>query len=258
MTLQMRQFFPAYPLNYNLLPFIISATLVSYNFHWYLTRPEPGTSRRGDWTIRNRRSLLVLMLTGIAGCIYFFIPLRNHWMPIAASVIITFIYSAPKIPVFNTLNRIARAKTFFLTVVWVYVTSIMYLLVKDLPLNAPAILFCLSRFFLIYCICILFDYRDREDDKKQGLTSLPVLVKGRSLTVVFFLSATAFAGCTLALLHYQFSAVIVALLLLPGIITAALYNYAKHHFSDYLYYFVLDGLMMLSPLCTLLLSFKYF
>ena len=39
-----------------------------------------------------------------------------------------------------------------------------------------------------------------------------------------------------------------ALLVVPGIIVAALYGYAKKHFSDYLYYFVLDGLMMLSGL----------
>ena len=179
-------------------------------------------------------------------------------MPITASVVITFIYSAPKIPLFNALNRIARAKTFFLTVVWVYVTAVMYLLVKELPFDTPAILFCLSRFFLIYCICILFDYRDREDDKRQGLTSLPVLVEGKALKAIFFLSATAFACFTVALVKYQFSAVQVGILLVPGIITASLYEYARRNFSDYLYYFVLDGLMMLSALCTLLLSFKYF
>lgn len=258
MTLQMRQFFPAQPANYQLLFFIISATLVSYNFHWYLTRPLPGVSERGDWTIKHRGSLLALMLIGLAGCIYFFIPIRTHWKPIAASVIITFIYSAPKVPIFRALNRIARAKTFFLTAVWVYVTSVMYILVKDLPFDTPAVLFCLSRFFLIYCICILFDYRDKEDDKRHGLTSLPVLVQGRALTIIFFSSVLVFAGCTIALINYQFSSIQVGILLLPGIITASLYHYAKHHFSDYLYYFVLDGLMMLSSLCTLLLSFKYF
>ena len=258
MTLQTRQFFPADQPNYHLFLFIISATLVSYNFHWYLTKVDPGVSYRGDWTIRNRKSLLVLLLLGIAGSIYFFIPLRAHWKPIAASVLITFIYSAPKIPVFNTLNRIARAKTFFLTVVWVYVTTIMYFLVKEIPFDKPAIFYCLSRFFLIYCICILFDYRDRDEDKRQGLTSLPVLVEGKALNVIFYLSLFAFAICTLALERYQFEPVHIVLLLIPGIITALLYPYARRHFSDYLYYFVLDGLMMLSSLCTLLLSFKYF
>jgi hypothetical protein len=31
------------------------------------------------------------------------------------------------------------------------------------------LLFCCSRFFLIYAICILFDYRDRDQDKQEGI-----------------------------------------------------------------------------------------
>jgi hypothetical protein len=40
-------------------------------------------------------------------------------------------------------------------------------------------------------------------------------------------------------------------LLVPGVIVLLLYNYAKRNFSDYLYYFILDGLMMLSALLML-------
>jgi hypothetical protein len=40
----------------------------------------------------------------------------------------------------------------------------------------------------------------------------------------------------------------VLILIIPGIILFSIYNRAKHSISDYLYYFVLDGLMMLSAL----------
>ena len=32
--------------------------------------------------------------------------------------------------------------------------------------------FAASRFFLIYAICILFDYRDRADDKEDGIRTM--------------------------------------------------------------------------------------
>jgi len=44
----------------------------------------------------------------------------------------------------------------------------------------------------------------------------------------------------------------IIILLLPGIITASLFSYAKKNFSDYLYYFVLDGMMMFSGLLMLI------
>ncbi len=255
MMWQARQFFPSQYHNTYLIPFVVSATLASYNFHWFLTRPKKGISRRGDWTIRNKILLFILMSAGMIGSAWFFLPLKEHWIPIGASVLITFIYSAPKIPAFEKLNRIAVAKTLFLTIVWVYVTTILYFFVKDLRFSSKEILFCLSRFFLIYCICILFDYRDREDDRKQGLSSLPVIVSDRTLTIIFYGSAALFVLATLALYWHGFSLINVVLLLAPGLIVTSLYNYARTHYSDFLFYFVLDGMMALSSLLTLLISF---
>ena len=58
-----------------------------------------------------------------------------------------------------------------------------------------------------------------------------------------------FAG----LLLTGYSLLTVAVLLIPGLLLVFLYPYAKRNFSDYLYYFVLDGLMMLSGLLMLIL-----
>ncbi len=249
------QFFPGGKHNSTFLYFIVSSTLVSYNFHWFLTRPKPGTSQRGDWTLKHRGVLLVMLMIGIAGSIIFFIPLMKHWLPIGFIVFITFIYSAPKIPIFSRLNKIAVAKTLFLTTVWVYVTSVLYFLVNEIPYTQEQFLFVLSRFFLIYCICILFDYRDHEDDRKNGLSSLPVNVNSSTLAIFFYGSALLFIIVTTLLYFKSWQGVDVMLMLIPGIIVALLYNYARNHFSDYLYYFILDGMMMFSSLLTLLIGF---
>jgi 4-hydroxybenzoate polyprenyltransferase len=122
--------------------------------------------------------------------------------------------------------------------------------------TAPIILFVISRFFFIYAICIMFDFRDRADDKVTGIRSMVTAFSEKGVDKLFFLSLIIFAVCTVFLYRYGFSVLNIILLLVPGVITAAIYNYAKRNFSDYLYYFILDGLMMFSAF--LMLVFRYF
>jgi len=122
--------------------------------------------------------------------------------------------------------------------------------------NLADILFVISRFFFIYAVCIMFDFRDRADDKATGIRSMVTAFTENGVDRLFFLSLVIYAVCTLILTRYGFSVLNIILLLVPGVIAAAIYNYAKKNFSDYLYYFVLDGLMMFSAL--LMLVFRYF
>jgi len=117
--------------------------------------------------------------------------------------------------------------------------------------HIPSLLFCLHRFFLIYAICIIFDYRDRDYDKQAGIRSMITYFNERGINNLFAVSLLAFALSTAYLYFYGFSLLVIALLLLPGAIVLVLYPVSKKNFSDYLYYFVLDGLMMFSALLTL-------
>jgi 4-hydroxybenzoate polyprenyltransferase len=115
-------------------------------------------------------------------------------------------------------------------------------------------LFVFSRFFFVYSICILFDYRDREDDKIEGIRSMITYFNEKGINILFIVSLILFAISTLLLLKYNYALTDVIIILIPGLIVAALFNYSKKHFSDYFYYGVLDGLMMLSGLVMFLLS----
>jgi len=166
----------------------------------------------------------------------------------------TFLYSAPKIPNkhFRALGKIALGKTIFLALVWTYVTVVLPIVINGNEWHPDFYLYALSRFFLIYAICILFDYRDREDDKSIGIRSLITWLSESGIRKLFILSILLFFLLTIGMLFYQYDLLTIFILLLPGIITAALYNYARKHLSDLLYYFVLDGLMALSALLMLL------
>jgi 4-hydroxybenzoate polyprenyltransferase len=236
--------------------FIFSATICSYSFHWYLTPTDIEIiSPRTQWLSRYKKIHLALFFIGLAGAAGSGFFLLNHWYWLLLSAFITFLYSAPKIPhpYFKLLRKVALAKTVFLAFVWMYVTTILPLLISDQPWRTDFSLFAAGRFFLIYAICILFDYRDREYDKSIGIRSLITWLSDKNITLLFIISLLFFLIFTGWLIRYGYSSGVVIILLLPGAITAGLYRYAKRNFSDMLYYFVLDGLMALSSLMTLFL-----
>ena len=241
--------------NTSLLLFVFFSTMCSYNFHWYLTTHSATGSERLQWAVKNKTLHFILYLAGLIGSGFFFFMLREHWYWIAIGAFVTFLYSAPKLPqrMFSLLRKIAVGKTLYLAFVWMYVTTVLPFVMSGAPWRIEFTWFVLGRFFLIYAICIPFDYRDREDDKSDGIRSMITLFDESGIDKIFALSILLFGIFTLLLLFGGFSILQVALLLVPGILMAALYDYSKRHFSDYFYYFVLDGLMMLSALLMLIL-----
>jgi 4-hydroxybenzoate polyprenyltransferase len=243
--------------SFSLIAFVFFATVCSYNFHWYLTPFSAIPSVRVRWTQEHRKIHLLLYIIGLTGSIIYFFKLRQHWMAMTFACFITFLYSAPKLPqtMFRQLKEIAVGKTIFLAFVWMYVTAILPVFVSDHVLKISDILFACSRFFLIYAICIILDYSDREDDKNEGIRSMITYFSERGINNLFFVSILLFVLFTCLLYFFNFSIPEIIILLVPGLMVAALYNYSKKNFSDYVYYFVLDGLMMFSAL--LMLVFKF-
>jgi 4-hydroxybenzoate polyprenyltransferase len=242
--------------SYHLLGFVLFSTVCSYNFHWYLSTESVSYSRRIEWTKAHKVLHLLLYIGGLAGAAFFFFALREFWPALFFGAFVTFLYSAPKIPqhFFRGLQHFAVGKTLFLSFVWMYVTTILPVVVSRQPWQPAFVLFVCSRFFLIYAICVVFDYRDREDDKKNGVRSMITFLNENGIDTLFWFSLSLFAIFTLALYRYDHHVLTEILLLVPGIIMASLYKYAKKNFSDYLYYFVLDGLMMLSGLLMMIFT----
>lgn len=245
------------PLLYPLLGFVFFGTLCSYSFHWYLTPSLPSHSLRVQWAQRHKSLHLALFfISGIASAVFLY-QLRQHWLWLLASAFITFLYSAPKVPFypFLHLRKIAMAKTLFLAFVWTHITALLPILISDAPFTGAHTVFVLNRFFLIYPICILFDFRDREQDKTEGIKSLITSLEEKYIDMIFWGCLIVFLLTTIGLYLYHFSLPILLILLLPGIILALLYYPSKKSFSDYLYNFVLDGLMALSGLLLLIFPF---
>ena len=244
------------PVNAHFLLFVLFSTLCSYSFHWYLTSHSVIPSPRIKWLEKNRNIHAVLFIIGLTGAGIFFFYLLPYWYWLLIGVFITFLYSAPKLPYrhFKILRKVALGKTIFLAFVWMYVTTILPVIISDREWNTSYVLFAVSRFFQIYAICILFDWRDREDDKAEGIRSLITYLSEKSILNLFTFSIIIFGICTMFLYRYEYKISDIIILLIPGMLTTALYKSAKRNFSDVFYYFILDGLMAFSAFVMLIRS----
>jgi 4-hydroxybenzoate polyprenyltransferase len=238
------------PVHVDFLFFVLSGTLCSYSFHWFLTPAAFGGSYRTGWSVRNKWLHFFLFLVGFAGSVYYVWQLREHWQWLLVTAFITFLYSAPKMPYRPSLflRRIAIAKTIFLAYAWTHITAFLPLELYDHNWTNSQLTFVVNRFFLIYPICILFDYRDREEDRKAGIKSMITQFDETGVDIVFWGSMLTFFITGVLMYLQGISLYFSIALIIPGILVAILYQPSKRNFSDYFYYFVLDGLMMLSAL----------
>lgn len=240
-----------------LYAFVFSGSVCSYNFHWYLTPPDlAGPSYKLGWNIANRPLHLVLFILGLVGAAVSVFLLLGHWLWFLLTAFLTFMYSAPKIdhPLTMPLRKIAFGKTIFLAFAWAHVTALLPLLIAVKDLEPVHIWFVINRFFFIYAICIVFDRRDVEKDREAGIKSLITYLSAKGIDSLFRASLIIVTITTIILWQW-IDTISLIILWLPALIMGLLYKHTKQNFSDYLYYFLLDGLMALSAPILILAKF---
>ena len=245
-------------LSFSFYAFVFAGTLCSYNFHWYFTNVtgEPTIPYKAHWHIRYRKIHLAIAVSAFLVAAFYGFQLLEHWVWLVLTALFVFLYSAPKVPLppFNKLKRIAYGKTVFLALAWMHVTTMLPMLIQKLDWQTPHYLFALNRFFLIYAICILFDLRDRGHDQKEGIKSMITQMSLTQISVIYY-GILFFWAATIFWMVLYFSTGVVLSLFLPGVLLLLGYQWLKRQQSDYVYYLILDGLMVLSYPLMLLFRF---
>jgi len=240
------------------LSFVFFATLCSYNLHWYLSTNSQNNGERILWSQQNRHLQFFLFLIGLIGSIFFGLFLLKFWLWLGFAAFITLLYTSPKMPYANLilLKKIAFGKTIYLALVWVYVTCILPIVINASTWDSDFIWFILSRLCLIYANCILFDLRDKEADINEGIRSLITYLSDKNIMKLFISSVLLFLIFGLMTIVAT-DWVYTATLLFPGVLLAASYRYFRQNLSDFTYYFLLDGLLILSSVLLLVLKLWY-
>lgn len=232
----------------NFIGFIFFSTLASYSIHWYLTDAETEiTDSRTFWLTQFKWIHAVFFITSSIGCAYFLFLELHYIKWILPTILLTFLYSAPKF--FPSLKKLIFGKTVLLALMWTYVTSTLPLLIADRPWQFSYTLFSINRFLLIFPICILFDLRDKDYDKATGVKSLVTALSLKNIKKIFNLTIILNVVTIPVISYYaEISIVDNFILLIPTVLTFFLFSNAVKTKNDYLFYFILDGLMALSPM----------
>jgi hypothetical protein len=155
------------PLTY--FSFVFFATLSSYCLHWALSIFPKPQSLREHWTAQNRALLWIFFLFSSAIASILLWTLRSYWAYILPIILLTLAYTLPKVehPVAFRIRPLARHKTLYLTLVWISTTVVLPFVFSGQAFSWVWAWFLVHRFFHLYTICLLFDFRDRGRESRH-------------------------------------------------------------------------------------------
>jgi 4-hydroxybenzoate polyprenyltransferase len=236
--------------DFTLLRIVAFSTLTSYNLHWYLTRELDYERLQSFWTYHHKKlHLFIVIVSGILLAVELF---KNPVYIIALfpAGFASALYTLPKInrPPFTHLKKWAIAKTFYLTLVWTYVTVGLVFVSTSKILTLPDWFYLLNQFFYIYAICVLFDYKDIEADKLSGVPGVFHHFGTKKAFRLLYLSILLGIVSTFFLGSIQTTIIH----LIPYIAIIYSIPVVRRGADDYFYYGWLDGCMMAAACIALL------
>jgi len=240
------------------LPFIFLGTLGSYCLHVCLTDTSgvtitAGHSDRERWIGSHKPGLFGAFIVSMLIGGWLLIQLNAYLTDLLPVVVLTFLYTAPKINwrPFRALRRIAILKTAYLTLVWTYATIALPILLATPGVRINwtlAGIWLLNRFLLIYSIALCFDYRDREIDRQSNWLTIVSRLSGRQAQLFLGILAACFGLTVAALFSLGWDAWTLFCVCFPMIILLLVARGIVRRASEYGYYVYLDGLLMLTGL----------
>jgi len=122
-----------------------------------------------NWYYKNKYGIILLMIVCVAGLYPLLeISLRNFFIYLLSFCLGIF-YFLP----FSNLRTLPVVKSFTVGAVWTLVSVVAPL--EEYPWDSKQTAFCLMQLFLISALCVLFNIRDMEEDRRSGTHSVPVL-----------------------------------------------------------------------------------
>ena len=245
----------AHPYSWPVYAFVGSSTLCSYNFYWLISKYKFSKTRHLPSFIKGVPTFVVIFILAGIGMAWSFFHVWFLWPYILSGVFLTLFYSLPLWP-FAFAKVTVRAgflKPILLAATWAFITVMLPGIYQHNGIGYPLLHVLVSRFLFMLMLCIIFDMRDGRMDKVHGLHSLATDVSPR--WVRFMFACVAIAYGLMALLPtfpgtaWQRTGLEIALLLV-----CILYFLSFRKRGYLFYYFLVDGMMIASPLLAWLMG----
>ena len=238
--------------------FVFGATIVQYNLHYLVKTTAVKNSQRLSWSLKNKNLHTILFTIG---CIFILISLFSfklrHFYILSILGAIAFLYSFPALP-FGKRKRIKDygfLKIITLALLWTLVT--VWFPVNDIPVNKMLYLFIfIKRFVFMFVLCLLFDVRDIDVDRKENIKTLPVALGEKKSYDIALMVLVLFLVLSGAQYFLFPEAGIFIAMILSTVATFITVELSKKINSDFFYLAGIDGMMLLQAALVYLLSLK--
>ncbi|MEP6952358.1 MAG: UbiA family prenyltransferase [Ginsengibacter sp.] len=248
------------PLNtFSFYCFVFGATLAQYNLHYLVKTTAVKNSLRLVWSSKNKIVHKVLFGAGVALILFSFMSFRlHHFIILAVLGAIGFLYSFPVIPFgekrrikdYGFLKIITLALLWTLVTVWFPINSLLFE-------NNIFIFVFLKRFVFLFVLCLLFDIRDIEIDRKENIKTLAVFLgKEKSYLFAYCFLIIFIILSFLQFFYFDDIRVLIAMLL-SAAATFFVIELTKKTNSDFVYLAGIDGMMLLQAMLVYLLGLKF-
>jgi len=236
---------------YFFLPFAV------YNFYWLLSKFYFKKNGMHWGFINDHLSFVILFLTALIGTFYFVIkiPFLIHYILLGA--FFTLLYSLPLWPFkfFKKLQQIGFFKTILLAFTWAYITTILPAVSLLHTSFIPVCVLLATRFCFMLLLCIIFDKRDVTVDKSHGLHSLATDTPAKTLnSIIYLVFISYFIMGLLLRYHFNDKPQMFAFLITGGFVWWV-YTLSLKKQGYLFYYFLVDGLMLVSATGSVIAGF---
>jgi 4-hydroxybenzoate polyprenyltransferase len=239
--------------------FVFGATLAQYNLHYLVKTSAVKDSQRLAWSLKNKNLHKILLTIGIILILFSFLSFRlHHFIILGILGVIAFLYSLPVIPIGNKkrIKDYGCIKIFTLTLLWTIVT--VWFPVVNFSFDRNIFLFVfLRRFVFMFVLCLLFDIRDIEIDKKENINTIAVILGKRKSYYLSYISLILFIILSVFQFYYIEEKVALIAMLLSAVITFFTIELTKKINSDFMYLAGIDGMMLLQALLVYLIGLKF-
>ena len=235
------------------LAFVFFSTVCSYNFYW-LASKFYFTNDKNNF-LKNNLTYISLLFIGAVGALYFFVNSNLSFTSVLISIMLTLLYSMPLWPFefSKKMQNIGFVKTILLAFTWAFVTVILPA-ESEIVISLPTLILFSNRFLFMLMLCIIFDTRDVNIDKINGLQSLVSKLDLNKIKIIFFVILT-FYLLTSVLFFYTTNSLIQVMqsILITSVLLMAFKKSLKPQ-NYFFYYFFIDGLMLVSLITNLILK----
>jgi len=239
--------------------FVFGATLAQYNLHYLVKTTAVKNSQRLAWSLKHKALHKILLGIGIALILFSFLSFRlHHFIILGILGVVAFLYSFPVIPIGNKkrIKDYGFIKIFTLSLLWTIVTVWFPVVNFSFDNNIFVFVF-LRRFVFMFVLCLLFDVRDIEIDKRENINTVAVLLGKRKSYYLAYISLILFVILSGLQFYYIQDKVALISMLISAVITFFTIELTKKLNSDFVYLAGIDGMMLLQALLVYLVGIKF-